>query len=144
MKVYFLFKKKIQFSKEIKKCFKDIISDISDIEDVVFGNINIVFCSDEYIRDYNRQFLNHDYETDIITFHDIDEDGNTEGELLISADTVEFNSVRFKTDIDDEYSRVIIHGVLHLCGYGDKTPSEKSIMTKKENFYLKRLKKIQN
>lgn len=116
-----------------------MIKYISGEENTVFGNINIVFCSDEFIKEYNREFLDHDYETDIITFHDTDENGFTEGELLISSDTVRFNSDRFKTNIEEEYSRVIIHGVLHLCGYRDETKSEKTLMRKKENHYLKEL-----
>ncbi|MCB0727132.1 MAG: rRNA maturation RNase YbeY [Ignavibacteriae bacterium] len=136
----FLFKKKIEFSKEIKTRLKDVIKYISGEENVVFGNINIVFCSDEFIKEYNREYLSHDYETDIITFHDIDENGLTEGELLISADTVNYNSERFKTNIEEEFSRVIIHGILHLCGYRDETKREKTVMRNKENFYLKELK----
>lgn len=140
MKINFLFKKKIEFSKEIKTRLKDVIKYISGEENVVFGNINIVFCSDEFIKEYNREYLSHDYETDIITFHDIDENGLTEGELLISADTVNYNSERFKTNIEEEFSRVIIHGILHLCGYRDETKREKTVMRNKENFYLKELK----
>ncbi|HMQ67382.1 MAG TPA: rRNA maturation RNase YbeY [Ignavibacteria bacterium] len=139
MKINFLFKKKIQFSREIKTRLKDVIKYISGEEKTVFGNINIVFCGDEFIKAYNREYLDHDYETDIITFHDTDENGFTEGELLISSDTVKFNSERFKTNIEEEFSRVIIHGILHLCGYRDETKSEKTLMRKKENFYLKEL-----
>lgn len=140
MKINFLFKKKIQFSGDAKKRLKDVINYISDNENTVFGNLNIIFCSDEFIKKYNREYLDHDFETDIITFYDNDDDGKIEGELLISADTVHFNSERFKTEIEEEFSRVIIHGILHLCGYGDKTKSEKIKMKKKENFYLNNLK----
>lgn len=115
---------------------------ISGNENTLFGIINIIFCSDEFIKKYNREYLDHDFETDIITFHDSDAEGNVEGELLISADTVSFNSKRFKTDIEEEFSRVIIHGILHLCGYKDKTKAEKIKMKKKENFYLNSLKSL--
>lgn len=142
MKINFLFKKKIQFSGDAKKRLKDVINYISENENTVFGNLNIIFCSDEFIKKYNREYLDHDFETDIITFYDNDDDGKIEGELLISADTVHFNSERFKTEIEEEFSRVIIHGILHLCGYGDKTKSEKIKMKKKENFYLNSLKSL--
>jgi probable rRNA maturation factor len=144
LKINFLFKKKIKFPKEFKKNLKNVIKHISDNENDIFGNINLVFCSDKFIRDYNREYLDHDFETDIITFYDNDENGHTEGELLISLDTVETNSRRFKTDLYDEFGRVIIHGILHLCGYGDKTKTEKSLMRKKENFYLKYLKSLKD
>ena len=121
-----------------------MIEHISNNEKDVFGNINIIFCSDKFIREYNRKYLNHDFETDIITFYDNDENGYTEGELLISSDTVNSNSERFKTDLYEEFSRVIIHGILHLCGYMDKTKTEKSLMRKKENFYLKYLKNLKD
>ena len=142
MKINFLFKKKIEFSGELKNRLKDVISYISENENVKFGNINIVFCSDEFIREYNREYLNHDFETDIITFHDTDEEGNAEGELLISSDTVNSNSEKYKTDLEEEYSRVIIHGILHLCGYKDKTKAEKRKMRKMEDCYLIYLKSL--
>lgn len=121
------------FKGKIKRTAEKIFSD----ENVNAGYISIVFCNDIVIREYNSRFLGHDYETDIITFYDYDEIGNTEGELLISLDTVKNNSERFGTEFLNETGRVIIHGVLHLCGYKDGTAAGKSKMRKKENIYLK-------
>lgn len=123
------------FKEKIKRIAEKIISD----ENAVAGSISIVFCSDIVIREYNNRFLGHDYETDIITFYDYDENGDTEGELLISLETVRYNSERFGTEFQNETGRVIIHGLLHLCGYKDGTSGEKSKMRKKENTYLKYL-----
>lgn len=123
------------FKGKIKRIAEKIFSD----ENVTAGYVSIILCNDSVIREYNSRFLGHDYETDIITFYDYDENGKTEGELLISLDTVKYNSGRFGTDFQDELGRVIIHGILHLCGYKDATAGDKSKMRKKENIYLKLL-----
>ena len=143
MKINFIYKE-IKISPEINKTefnkkVRTVIKNIAKEENRNFSFVNIVFCNDKIIKEYNNEFLKHDYETDIITFHDIDEENNIEGELLISLDTVDSNSIRYKTDFEQELKRVIIHGVLHLCGYRDKTDYEKSKMRRKENFYLNRL-----
>ena len=143
LKINFIYKE-IKISPEINKTefnkkVRTVIKDIAKEENRNFSFVNIVFCNDKIIKEYNNEFLKHDYETDIITFHDIDEENNIEGELLISLDTVDSNSIRYKTDFEQELKRVIIHGVLHLCGYRDKTDYEKSKMRRKENFYLNRL-----
>lgn len=101
------------------------------------GNISYVFCSDAYIIDVNRSFLQHDYATDIITF-DLSEPGAKEidAEIYISIDTVRDNAKRFRSSIQKELHRVMFHGILHLCGYKDKSASDKVVMTSKEDFYL--------
>jgi len=91
------------------------------------GNLNYIFCNDERIIDVNREFLGHDYYTDIITF-DYSEPGVVSGDMFISLDTVLSNSVKFRTSYDRELMRVIIHGVLHLCGINDKGPGERAVM----------------
>ncbi len=123
-------------NKEFKKIISDLISFLGRNEKAEFGSINLVFCNDKIIREYNLKYLRHDYETDIITFYDRDEEDQTEAELLISVETVRSNSVRFNTTYERELYRVIIHGILHLCGYKDKTKKQKEIMKKKENYYL--------
>ena len=123
-------------NKEFKKIISDLISFLGRNEKAEFGSINLVFCNDKIIREYNLKYLRHDYETDIITFYDRDEEDQTEAELLISVETVRSNSVRFRTTYERELYRVIIHGILHLCGYKDKTQKQKEIMKKKENYYL--------
>ena len=101
----------------------------------VVGDVNYMFCDDPTILDYNRRFLGHDYFTDIITFDD-DEGKTINGDIIISLDTVRSNSVLFGTSYDDELDRVIIHGILHLCGINDKGPGEREIMEAAENAAL--------
>jgi len=96
------------------------------------GNITYIFCSDEEILRINKSYLKHDYYTDIITF-DYTEGDKISGDLFISLETVKTNSEKFKTDFDEELRRVMIHGILHLCGYNDKTSEEKEIMCAKED-----------
>src|SRR5574344_3126929 len=96
------------------------------------GEIAYIFCSDKKILEVNRQYLKHDYYTDIITF-DYTEDNKISGDIFISLETVKSNSEQFGTDYYDELSRVIIHGILHLCGFKDKEPSAKAKMTDEEN-----------
>lgn len=96
------------------------------------GEIAYIFCSDEKILEVNRQYLQHDYYTDIITF-DYTEGDVISGDLFISLDTVRSNSQQFKTDYDEELHRTIIHGILHLCGINDKGPGEREIMEQAEN-----------
>lgn len=95
------------------------------------GDISYIFCSDEKILEVNRQYLEHDYFTDIITF-DYSEGNYISGDMFISLDTVKSNSEQFNTDYIEELHRVIIHGILHLCGFGDKTPEEEANMRSKE------------
>ncbi len=95
------------------------------------GDIAYIFCSDEKILEVNKQYLDHDYYTDIITF-DYSEGNRISGDLFISLDTVKSNAEKFGTDYDEELHRVIIHGVLHLCGLKDKTPKEEKEMRAKE------------
>jgi len=91
------------------------------------ANLNYIFCNDERILEVNREFLGHDYYTDIITF-DYSEPGMVCGDMYISLETVETNSFKFHTSYDKELLRVIIHGVLHLCGINDKGPGERAVM----------------
>ncbi len=99
------------------------------------GNISYIFCSDEKILEVNRQYLQHDYYTDIITF-DYTEGDTISGDLFISVDTVRTNAETFRTEYREELYRTIIHGVLHLCGINDKGPGEREIMEQNENSAL--------
>lgn len=96
------------------------------------GHISYIFCSDEKILEVNRQYLQHDYYTDIITF-DYTEGNKISGDLFISLDTVKTNSDTFHTPYNEELHRTIIHGILHLCGINDKGPGEREIMEANEN-----------
>ena len=96
------------------------------------GEIAYIFCSDEKILEVNRQYLQHDYYTDIITF-DYTSGDKISGDLFISLDTVKTNSEAFNTPYNEELHRTIIHGILHLCGINDKGPGEREIMEENEN-----------
>lgn len=102
------------------------------------GEIAYIFCSDEKILEVNRQYLEHDYYTDIITF-DYCEGKTISGDLFISLDTVKTNAEQFKTSYEEELHRTIIHGILHLCGINDKGPGEREIMEAAENKALSML-----
>ena len=96
------------------------------------GEIAYIFCSDDKILEVNRQYLQHDYYTDIITF-DYTEGNKISGDLFISLDTVRTNAETFHTDYNEELHRTIIHGILHLCGINDKGPGERELMEANEN-----------
>jgi probable rRNA maturation factor len=94
--------------------------------------LSYIFCNDDYILETNKKFLGHDYFTDIITF-DYSNSHRISGDMVISLDTVRSNSVKFAHSYDEELARVIIHGILHLCGINDKGPGEREIMEYFEN-----------
>ena len=96
------------------------------------GDIGYLFCDDEKILEVNKEFLQHDYYTDIITF-DYDEGDQINGDIVISLDTVHSNAELFHKTYEEELYRVIIHGILHLCGINDKGPGEREIMEAAEN-----------
>ena len=104
------------------------------------GDVGYMFVSDEKILEVNREYLGHDYYTDVITF-DYDEDDIVSGDVVISLDTVRSNAELFGKEYDDELHRVIIHGILHLCGINDKGPAEREIMEAAENKALAMLGK---
>lgn len=99
------------------------------------GDINVIFCSDNYLLDINIKYLHHDYFTDIITF-DYSEGKTISGDLFISVDSVKENAIFYNTEFDEELNRVLVHGVLHLIGYDDHTEEEIATMRSKENYYL--------
>ena len=115
-----------------KKAVGDWIRKVAALYGKRAGDISYIFCSDEKILEVNKQYLQHDYYTDIITF-DYSEGTKISGDLFISLDTVKSNSDMFGTNYVEELHRIIIHGVLHLCGINDKGPGEREIMTAKEN-----------
>jgi len=98
--------------------------------------LNVVFCSDKFLLDINKKFLKHNFHTDVITFQYNKKRMPAEGEIFISIDSVKSNSKKFETAFRNELHRVIIHGVLHLCGYSDKTPETKTVIKNKEDSYL--------
>lgn len=106
------------------------------------GDINYTFCNDEEILKTNREFLNHDYYTDIITF-DRSTRSMIKGDIVISLDTVESNARGLGQDFDKELLRVVVHGVLHLCGIDDKGPGQRIIMEEAENRALSMYEEMQ-
>lgn len=105
------------------------------------GEVGYLFCDDEKILEVNREYLQHDYYTDIITF-DYDEGNTINGDLVISLDTVRTNAEQFNKTYEEELYRVIIHGILHLCGINDKRPGEREIMEAAENKALQLRKEL--
>lgn len=105
------------------------------------GDINYIFCSPERHIEINRQYLNHDYHTDVITFDysDLTDERVVSGDVFIDPETVALNAAEYGATPRGEMLRVLIHGVLHLCGYKDKAPAEERQMRAKEDFYLARL-----
>lgn len=120
-----------------QELFCSWLSDVVSSEGAELGDIQFVFCSDEYLLDINKRFLNHDYYTDIVTF-DYCEESLISGDLFVSVDRVKDNAVTFNCSVADELLRVSVHGILHLLGYNDKNPSDTAVMREKESFYLSR------
>ena len=125
--VKFRFLKSVQITNWIKRVIRK--------EGRMAREINIIFCSDNYLLDLNRRFLSHNYYTDIITFdHSIEKFIN--GEIYISVDRVKENAANLHLPFQTELRRVIIHGILHLLGYSDSTNAQKKVMRLKEDTYL--------
>ncbi len=116
-----------QLTNWITKCVED--------HEFILGEINYIFSDDEYVLDINKQYLSHDYYTDIITF-DYTEDNVISGDLFISIDRVKDNAKEFSKPYFEELLRVLIHGILHLVGFDDKDPKNKIKMTEMENKYI--------
>lgn len=100
------------------------------------GELSFIFCSDDYLLEINKQYLNHDTYTDIVTFDSSEDEDTIAGDIFISVERIRENAQKFRVAERDELHRVIIHGVMHLCGYPDKKPAEKAKMTAKEDEYL--------
>jgi len=124
-------KPKFLKSRQLKLYIRTLV----ESEGFVPGDLAIVLCTDQYLLKVNQDFLNHDYYTDIITFDYCERDA-INGDLLISLDRVVENSLLENTSLVDELHRVIFHGVLHLCGYKDKSKKDIEVMRFKESYYL--------
>lgn len=107
-------------------------------ENCGIDKIQYIFCSDDYLLEINKQYLDHDYYTDIITFPLNTNTLSIQSDIYISIDRVTENAKSYGVSTDEELHRVIAHGLLHLCGYGDASPTEKSTMRAKEDYYLSR------
>lgn len=125
----------IKFSLKNKKSIAQWIAKTIEKEKKDIGKIAYIFCSDEFLLDINQRYLNHNTYTDIITF-DYSQGKTLNGEIYISIDRVRENAQKFEGTVEKELLRVVIHGVLHLVGYKDKTKVQKEKMRKKEDKYL--------
>ena len=137
------FTEDIKFEFKNKLLTRKWLKTVAGSEIRKLGDINIIFCSDNYILDVNMKYLQHDYFTDIITF-DYCEDDFLSGDLFISIDSVRENSIFYGTEFKDELNRVIVHGVLHLIGYDDHCEQDIAVMREKENYYLKVLSNLES
>ncbi len=120
-----------------RKALKQFMMLLCKKENRAIDQINIVFCSDEYLLQINQQFLHHDTYTDIISFDYTEKKGPLNGEIYISVDRVKDNALQLGSSFKQEIHRVIFHGILHLCGYKDKLKADKLLMREKEDFYLR-------
>lgn len=139
----------IQFFKEgveariaQKRKLVDVIKLIGLVEQKEIGDINVIFVSDKRLLKINKQYLDHDYYTDIITFQHPTSKSSISGDLYISLDRVSENARSLRLSFHDELARVVIHGVLHLCGYRDKHRVDITAIRKKEDFYLESMKSL--
>ena len=121
-----------------KNSVKRWVKSVAKSEGKEAGNINYIFCDDEYLLKVNQDFLNHDYYTDVITF-DYVKGKTISGDIFISITRIKENAITLSdNDFERELIRVLAHGVLHLCGYKDKSEGDQKIMRAKENFYIDR------
>ncbi len=126
------FNYEFEFKLQDESLYSNWISRVIQSENKKEGDINYVFCEDEYILQINQQYLNHDYYTDIISF-DYTVGNELHGDIFISVDRVRENALDYNTSFEEELKRVIIHGVLHYCGYKDKTEEDEQLMRSKED-----------
>ena len=126
--------RKLSISDKTK--LKSFILSLFKSENISLSELNYIFCSDEYLLQINKDHLNHDYYTDIITFS-LEEKGEPViGEIYISIDRIKDNAISQKANLLNETLRVLFHGCLHLCGYLDKKPKDIKIMREKEDYYI--------
>ena len=117
--------------KELKRFVKELVAH----EGKQLKELSLVFTDDEYLLEVNKQYLNHDYFTDVITF-DYSDFPNVSGDVMISLDRVKDNAQSMNLDFETELYRVVFHGTLHLCGYKDKKKEDEALMRSKEDFYI--------
>jgi probable rRNA maturation factor len=130
------FSEDIDFELNNPEQVSEWIADIIERHGQELSNLTYIFCSDDYLHEINVEYLNHDTLTDIITFNNADMEGIIEGDVFISVDRVRDNAQDHGTTFEDELHRVIIHGVLHLLGFEDKTEEQEALMRKEEDSSL--------
>ena len=127
------------FELENEAQYEEWISRIIESEGFDEGEINYIFCDDDYLLKVNQDYLDHDYYTDIITF-DYVKGKTISGDIFVSLPRILDNASTLSQNFESEFNRVLAHGILHLCGYKDKTEEEKSQMRAKEDFYINQFK----
>lgn len=126
------FNYEIEFELQDEAKYEEWIAEVIDSEDKSEGEVNYIFCDDEYLHKMNVEFLDHDTLTDVISF-DYTMGSLISGDIFISVERVRDNAADFKVDFDDELRRVMAHGILHYCGYKDKTEEDSQLMRSKED-----------
>ena len=126
----------IEFKVPQSRITKTWLKSIATTEGFELNQLNYLFCSDEHILSINRQYLEHDFYTDIITFDNSEDEKVIEGDIFISIERVQENAKNLNQIFEVEFRRVLAHGVLHLCGYNDTDDSQEEMMRTKEDFYL--------
>ena len=127
----------VEFELPDEQKLADWLLSVAENEKKPFTEVNYIFCSDEHLRKINIEYLDHDYYTDVITFPYAED--AVYGDVFISSERVADNAQTLGVPFEHELCRVLVHGVLHLAGYLDKTPEAEALMREKEDFYLKRL-----
>ena len=117
--------------RSVKKLIEKVIRN----QTMIPGDLNFIITGDEFMREINRKFLNHDYYTDVISFR-MNEGDIIDGEVYISKDTVKINAKNYKVSYKEEMLRVIVHGTLHLCGFNDETEKDREKMRRMEDFWM--------
>ena len=141
-KAIYFFTEEVSFILRDKNRIRNWIISIITSEDYVERSVNFIFCSDKFLHQINLQYLQHDSYTDIITFDNSEEQKEISGDIFISIERVKDNASNFNVGFKTELYRVMIHGILHLVGYKDKSKKDKEMMKAKEDYYLSLLPKF--
>lgn len=134
------FEEAVSFNLQHRAAIAEWLTSIATQEGYMLEEINYIFCSDDYLLQINKEYLNHDYYTDIITFDHSSQSRHITSDIFISIDRVHENAHDLNTPFEQELHRVMVHGLLHLLGYGDSTEDEKILMRRKEDACLSLLK----
>ncbi|WP_396155725.1 rRNA maturation RNase YbeY [Flavobacterium macrobrachii] len=130
------FNYELDFTLDDEQAFQDWLSEVITSENNTEGEINYIFCDDDYLLEINQQYLNHDTLTDIISF-DYSIGNDLHGDIFISIERVKENALDFNVSFQEELKRVMVHGVLHYCGYKDKSQNDEKLMRQKEDEKIK-------
>lgn len=130
------FKEGVSFRMNKQEALRKWITLAAKKEGYNIEQLNYIFCSDRYLKKMNVSYLKHNYYTDIITFDNSVEKKKIIGDVFISIDTIKYNATEYKTTFENELARVMIHGLLHLVGYSDRSPKEQKKMSSMEDFWL--------